>query len=120
MPFTAQQMTEMNKLTLKELKTVHASFKKQTNKTSKKEHLIEKIKELLTLFNNMKRRLCKHSSFNVKQYNTDKLATMTSVDLRQAHQKFRKALQCGTNHSKQNIINCLLKLSKEVDFFVQY
>ena len=120
MPLTAQQMIEMNKLTLNELKTVHTSLKKQTSKTSKKEDLCEKIKELLTLFNNFKRELSKHSSFNVKQYNTDKLATMTSVDLRQAHQKFRKSLQCSSNRSKQNIIACLTRLSKEIDFFIQY
>ena len=74
----------------------------------------------MILVNNVKRNLSKHSGFNVKPYNTDKLATMTSVDLRQAHQKFRNSLQCGSNHSKQNIIACLTKFCKELDFFVQY
>ena len=120
MPLTSQQMSELNKLRLQQLKNMHNSLKQQTNKTSKKEHLIEKITQLLTLFNNIKRKLSVHSGFNVKSYNVEKLATMTSVDLRQAHQKFRKSLQCGSNHSKQNIIACLTKLCKEIDFFVQY
>lgn len=120
MPFTTQQMSELNKLKLKDLKTMHTSLKKQTCKTSKKEHLIVKIKELLTSFNDIKRNLSKQKGYNVKPYNTDRLNHVSAVDLRQAHQKFRKALQCGSNHSKQNIITCLSKLCKEIDFFVQY
>ena len=105
-------MDNLNKKSLLELRKLHKGLTIYTKKQSSKNDIITNINNLLKAFDNT---VNDSGHLHVK---TD-IHDMSAIDLRQAHQSFRRALQLQKNN-KANIIQSFVKLGKELDFFMEY
>ena len=102
----------LSKKSLKELKTLHKTLTTYTKKKSSKKQIIESVNNLFQTFDNDVNKTDK------KHIKTD-IDKMSAIDLRQAHQKFRQCLQLK-KVNKVTLVQSLIKLCKEIDFFIQY
>lgn len=119
MVLTSQQIQELHKMSLHELKSVHKQFKMYTKKMSKKEELSIAITEIVRTFEKIRCDLSMKYNCVIKPRGERDISNLTADDLRQIHTSFRHALRCGS-FTKLRIICSLVKLSKQVDYFVQY
>ena len=119
MILTTLQVQHLHKKSYKELLEIYKVLKIHTKKLSKKEDIIKEINIIIDLLNNFRCNLSKELKCSVKTYTKSNIEEVNSVDLRQAHACFRQALQCNKTN-KSSIIQSLIKLSKQVNFFINY
>ena len=119
MVVTTQQLTELHKMNLADLKTQHKKIKLHTKKMSNKEDIIKSIQAIMTEFNAFRTTLSQNYNCKIKPHNVENFDKYTSIDLRQAHTSLRQAIQCK-KYTKENIINSFIKLCKILDYFVQF
>ena len=119
MVLTTQQIHELNKMPLTELKTVHRELKKHSKKATKKEDLAAQISAIAQRFCKLRCELSAKYNCTIKPYPEKDISGMIASDLRQIHASFRHALQCKS-YTKQNIIRSFEKLARQVDYFIQY
>ena len=119
MVLTTQQIHELNKMSLTQLKTVHKSLKSHTKKVDKKEQLGTRILEIVQTLDKLRCDLSSKYKCTLKPRSEKDISNISASDLRQIHASFRQALQCPT-YTKQHIIRSLGNLSRQVDYFMQY
>lgn len=105
-------MEHLKNKSLVELKTLHKTLTTYTKKQSTKTKIIESINGLFKAFDdNIKPSVTRHVKEDIEK--------LSAVDLRQVHQKFRQTLHLK-KINKTNIVQSLINLCKEIDFFIQY
>ena len=119
MILTTLQVQHLHQKSYKELSDIYKVLKQHTKKLSKKEDITKEISTIIDLLNNFRSNLSKELKCSVKTYTKSNIEEMDAVDLRQAHASFRQALQCNKTN-KSNMIQSLIKLCKQVNFFIHY
>jgi hypothetical protein len=119
MVITTQQLTELHKMSLLDLKAQHKKLKSHTKKASNKEDIIKQIDMILTEFNTFRTDISKKYKCNIRPHKVKSYDNFTSVDLRQVHTSIRQALQCK-KHTKEIIINSFIRLCKILDYLIQF
>ena len=119
MILTTLQIQHLHKKSHQELLKIYKNFKAHTKKQSKKEELVKEINTLIQLLNTFRQELGQELKSPVKTFVKTNTQDYDAVDLRQIHASFRQALQCS-HTNKANIIQAILKLSKQVNFFIHY
>ena len=116
MVLTIQQTLVLHEMTFAQVKEYFTNIKNHTRKKTKKAHLVSEITNIVNKFAEMQSNLNENSN---KEYVLPPIEKMTCVDLRQIHGNLRKSMQI-TKQNKKHMIDAFNKLSKEIDFFVQY
>ena len=119
MVVTRQQLTELHKMSLTDLKTQHKKLKLHTKKVSNKDDIVKSIQSVIDDFNVLRADLSKKYKCSVKPHVVQSYEQHTSLDLRQVQASIRQALRCS-KYTKEGIINCFIKLCKILDYFIQY
>ena len=119
MVITTQQLNELHKLSLTDLKSQHKKLKSHTKKMSNKEDIIQQIQAIITEFNTFRTELSKKYKCAIKPHAVLSYDRFNAIDLRQIQSSIRQSLICK-KYTKETIINSFIQLCKILDYFVQY
>ena len=119
MVVTTQQLSELHKMSLADLKAQHKKLKSHTKKMSNKEDIVKSIQSVMHDFSAFRADLSKKYKCVVKPHMIQSYERYTCIDLRQVHASIRQALRCP-KYTKEAIINSFIKLCKILDYFIQY
>jgi hypothetical protein len=98
-----------------EILNIHKTLKGYTKKVSKKSELINQLTGLLTEYEKFYHKVSPHSNLYIDK---TKLSKMTQLELLGIHTLFRKCMRY--TNTKQQAINNILAIAKQVQYFITY